>query len=87
MRTASFQLETKMAYRTLVDNDISTRQVHVRIKNKLKWCWLDETETLPGGKCIQFKECFKKVSLSLTETAVWRHCLRPKKAPFGSFQR
>ena len=21
----------------------------------------------------------------LTETAVWRHCLRPKKAPFGRF--
>ena len=23
----------------------------------------------------------------LTETAVWRHCLRPKKAPFGRFRR
>ena len=23
----------------------------------------------------------------LTETAVWRHCLRPKKAPLGTFRR
>ena len=47
-----------------LDNDISARQVDAGIKNKFKWCWLDETETLPGGKSIQFKECFKKVSLS-----------------------
>ena len=57
MRCSSFQLETKMAYRTLADNHISARQVDVGIKNKFKWCWLDETETLPGGNSIKLGGC------------------------------
>ena len=53
-----------MAYRTLAANDISARQVDAGIKNKFKWCWLEESETLPGGKSVKFDECFRKISLS-----------------------
>ena len=53
-----------MAYRTLAANDISARQVDAGIKNTFKWCWLEESVTLPGGKSVKFDECFRKISLS-----------------------
>ena len=69
MRRESFRLETKqsrmkMALCMLADNDTSVWQVDAGIRNKFKWCCLDESMTLPGGKIVKFSECFKEISLS-----------------------